>query len=66
MVKRAVTGRLVVYCFRNTAVLSAPYALPEIIASAVTVGLYLWKKNVLLSVASGTVIYMALVQTVFA
>lgn len=62
----AVMGMLAVYCFRNTAVLSRPYALPEIISAAATVGLHLWKKNILLSVASGTVIYMALVQTVFA
>ena len=53
----AVMGMLAVYCFRNTAVLTRPYALPEIISAAATVGLYLWKKNILLSVASGTVIY---------
>ncbi len=62
----AVMGMLAVYCFRNTAVLAYPYALPEIIASAVTVGLYLWKRNILLSVALGTAGYMFLVQTVFA
>ena len=62
----AVMGMLAVYCFRNTAPFTWPYALPEIISAAVTVGLYLRKRNILLSVASGTVIYMALVQTVFA
>ncbi len=62
----AVMGMLAVYCFRYTAPLSAPYALPEIAASLVTVGLYLWRKNVLISVASGTAVYMALLQTVFA
>lgn len=62
----AIMGMLIIYCFRSTAVFSWPFALPEIIASGVVVGLYLWKKNILLSVGVGTVLYMVLVQTVFA
>ena len=61
----AAMGMLAVYCFRNTAVLSAPYGLPEAIASLVTVGLYLWRKSILLPVAAGTAVYMALVQCIF-
>ncbi len=61
----AVMGMLVIYCFRNTHVLSAPHGLPEIAASLVTVGLYLWKRNILLPVAAGTLVYMALLQNVF-
>ena len=62
----AVMGMLVVYCFRNTPVLAEPHAAPEIIASLVTVGLYLWKRNILLPIALGTAVYMALTQAVFA
>ncbi len=62
----AVMGMLIVYCFRNTGVTEWPFALPEAIASLVTVGLYLWKRNILWPIAAGTVVYMALVQTVFA
>lgn len=61
----AIMGMLVVYCFRNIDIMSAPYALPEIIATAIVIGSYLWKKNFLVSIAIGTVIYMILVQMVF-
>lgn len=61
----AIIGMLVIYCFKSTTVLSYPYALPEIIASAFVVGLYLWRKNTLLSIGLGTVLYMVLVQVVF-
>ncbi|MFR7534762.1 MAG: AzlD domain-containing protein, partial [Oscillospiraceae bacterium] len=36
------------------------------IAIAVTAGLHLWRRNSLLSIAGGTIIYMLLVQVVFA
>ena len=39
--------------------------MPELIAAAVVVGLHLWKKQMLLSIAGGTVCYMLLVQMVF-
>lgn len=61
----AVIGMLVVYCFKDTAVISWPYALPELIAAAVVVLLHLWKRNTLLSCGVGTVCYMLLVQFVF-
>ena len=61
----AIMGMLVVYCFRSAAVTSWPFALPEIIAAAVVVGTYLWKKNTLISIGVGTVLYMVLVQVVF-
>ena len=37
----------------------------ELIAAAAVVGLHLWKKNTLLSIAAGTALYMVLVQVVF-
>ena len=60
----AIFGMLVVYCLRNVDV-SAAFALPEIIAIAATVGLHLWKRQMLISIAGGTVVYMLLVQLVF-
>lgn len=62
----AIMGMLVVYCFKSTTVTAWPFALPEVIATILVVILYLWKKNTLLSVAAGTVLYMILVQGVFA
>lgn len=61
----AIIGMLVVYCLRNISFVSASHGIPEFLASAVVVGLYLWKKNTLLSIAAGTIIYMVLVQVVF-
>ena len=59
-------GLLVVYCLRNVSVVSAPHGLPELISIAVLAALHLWKRNVLLSIGVGTVLYMVLVQVVFA
>ena len=58
-------GLLIVYCLKDVQVLEAPHALPEIIALAAVTGTYLWKRNTILSVVIGTVIYMFLVQSVF-
>jgi len=61
----AIIGMLVVYCLRDTAVTAAPHGLPELIAALSVVGLQVWKRNSLISILSGTVIYMLLVQLVF-
>ncbi len=62
----AVIGMLVVYCFKSVNPLTAPFGLPELIAGVTVVVLHLWKRNNLLSIGVGTVLYMVLVQTVFA
>ncbi len=61
----AIFGMLVIYCLKNVSLLTGNHALPELIAVAVTVGLHLWKRKMLLSIAGGTVCYMLLVQFVF-
>lgn len=61
----AVFGLLVVYCLKNVSILSGSHGLPELIAIALTVALHLWKRQMLLSIAGGTVCYMLLVQLVF-
>lgn len=61
----AVFGLLVVYCLRNVNVLTGTHGLPEAISVAVVARLHLWKKQMLLSIAGGTVCYMLLVQMVF-
>ena len=62
----AMMGLLVVYCFKNVSWLSGSHGAPELLATAAVVGLHLWKKNVLLSIAGGTALYMVLLQAVFA
>ncbi|MBQ8200368.1 MAG: branched-chain amino acid transporter permease [Clostridia bacterium] len=61
----AIFGMLVVYCLRNVEVLSGSHGLPEAIALAATFLLHLWKRQMLLSIAGGTAVYMLLVQLVF-
>jgi branched-subunit amino acid transport protein AzlD len=61
----AVFGMLVVYCLKNVQILSGSHGLPELIAIAVVVLLHLWKRQMLLSIAVGTISYMLLVQFIF-
>lgn len=61
----AIFGMLVVYCLKNVDILGGSHGLPELLAIIVTVALHLWKRQMLLSIAGGTVCYMALVQFVF-
>jgi len=42
-----------------------PYGLPEFIALFVVGALHVWKRNALISILSGTAVYMVLVQRVF-
>lgn len=44
---------------------SMQYVAVDLLAGAAVVGLQLWRKNTLLSIAAGTALYMVLVQTVF-
>ena len=56
-----------VYCLRNISFSAdGTYGIPEMIAIAVVAVTFLWKKNMLISMASGTILYMILVQTLFA
>ena len=61
----AIMGMLVVYCLKDTTVLSWPYGIPELLACIVVVLLHLWRKNTSLSIAVGTACYMVLIQVVF-
>lgn len=61
----AVFGLLIVYCLKNVSLFSGSHGLPELIAIAVVVGLHYWKRQMLLSIAGGTICYILLVQFVF-
>lgn len=61
----AIFGMLVVYCLKNVDILGGSHGLPELIAIIVTVALHLWKRQMLISIAGGTVCYMMLVQLAF-
>ncbi len=61
----AVIGMLVVYCLRNVSLIEGSHGIPELCAVFVTAGLHVWKRNNLLSIGAGTVLYMFLIQVVF-
>lgn len=61
----AVFGLLVVYCLKNVSVFEGSRGIPEMIAIVFVVILHLWKRQMLISIAGGTVCYMLLVQLVF-
>ena len=61
----AVMGMLVVYCLRNVNLFSGSHGIPELLACLAVVGLHIWKRNTLLSIAVGTVFYMVMVQTIY-
>lgn len=58
----AMMGLLVVYCLKSVNPLSFPFALPEAAAILCIVILHLWKRNVLLSIGAGTIVYMILLR----
>lgn len=65
MLPAAVFGMLVVYCLKDVSFASGHYGLPEIIAIIITIAIHVWRRQMLWSIAAGTIAYMALVQTVF-
>ena len=65
MLPAAVMGLLVIYCFKDVSFLSGTHAIPELLATAVTVLLQVFVRNMLLTIAGGTIFYMYLVQYVF-
>ncbi|UXR45638.1 branched-chain amino acid transporter permease [Staphylococcus simulans] len=61
----AVFGFLVVYALRKTPILTGNHGLPELMAIVVIIILHVIKRNLLISIAGGTIAYMILVQFVF-
>lgn len=61
----AVFGMLIIYCLKNVSILEGNHGIPEAIGILVTVILHKWKRQMLLSIAGGTICYMLLLQLVF-
>ena len=59
---QAIIGMLVIYCLKDVSFAAAPYGLPELLAALAVVGLQVWRRNSLVSILSGTVIYMVLIR----
>lgn len=61
----AVIAMLVIYCLRNVNVAAFPFGIPEAIGIITVAVLHIWKRNNLVSIIGGTVIYMLAIQVVF-
>lgn len=61
----AVFGMLVIYCLKNVSILGGTHGIPEAISIILVICLHLYKRQMLLSIAGGTICYMFLVQFVF-
>ena len=59
----AVFGLLVVYCFRNTSVLTGNHGGPEFISLLVVTVLFLWRRGMVVPMLGGTVCYMLLLRS---
>ena len=53
---------LTLYCFKDVNWSAAPHGAPELAAAAFTALLHLWKRNTLMSIVGGTVLYMTLIR----
>ena len=61
----AIISMLVIYCLKDMTLTVHPYGIPELLAAACVAGVQIWKRNSLISILSGTVLYMLLVQITF-
>jgi len=53
---------LLVYCFRSVDFTAFPYGIPALASLLATTLLHLWKSNALVSIFSGTALYMVLIR----
>lgn len=58
----AVMGMLIVYSLKSVHIGVVDELLPVVFAVGATIALHLWRRNNLISILSGTVIYMVLIQ----
>ena len=61
----AVFGLLIIYCLKNVSIFKGSHAIPELLAITLVIALHTWKRQMLLSIAGGTIFYMILVQFIF-
>lgn len=61
----AVFGLLIIYCLKNVNLFTGSHGLPELLGIIFVIALHCWKRQMLLSIAGGTICYMLLVQLLF-
>ena len=58
----AIIGMLVIYCLKDVQWMKAPFGLPELVAGVCVAALQIWRRNAVISILTGTVIYMLLIR----
>ncbi|MCR5128405.1 MAG: AzlD domain-containing protein [Lachnospiraceae bacterium] len=61
----AIIGMLVIYCLKDITLFEHSFGIPELIAVICVAGVQAWKRNSLISILTGTIIYMLLVRLAF-
>lgn len=61
----AIFGMLVIYCLKDVSISSGSHGIPELFSIVFTASLHVWKRNMLLSIAGGTICYMLILQLLF-
>ena len=60
----AVMAMLLVYCLKDISLVQQPWGLPALLGVAVTAGLHVWKRQMMLSISGGTIVYMLLLRLI--
>ncbi len=55
---------LIIYSLQSVQFTSIPYGVPHIAGCFFTVVMHLWKKNAMLSIFGGTIVYMLLINII--
>lgn len=56
---------IIVYCFKDVTILSGSRGIPELISIIAVIFLQLKLKNTMISIFTGTIMYMFLIQNIF-
>jgi branched-subunit amino acid transport protein AzlD len=65
MLPSSALGLLVIYSMKDVNLLAPDHGIPEILSVLVVALLHIWRRNMLISIAGGTVLYMLMVQLMF-
>ncbi|SHK74902.1 branched-chain amino acid transporter permease [Fibrobacter sp. UWEL] len=60
----AVFGMLVVYCLKDVQWLEGMHGIPDIVGIVATAVMHIWRRQLFLSMAVGTAVYMVLIRLV--
>ncbi len=58
----ATYSMIVVYCLRHVDFTYLPSFVPEVVAILFTIGVHVWKRETVISIFAGTLLYMILIR----